>query len=676
MKRSNDETRVSRGVARAGIAVALAATALALCPTPAAARVELPKKALVTWVFSNSAAYVDGCAYPYGAFSPAEALYNAQTLIAQGVAAGVRGYFIDTFNNAKSPLVTGIYAEAARAWNAAHPKQRVCVAPLVESNNAAYVVGQFKLADAPSAAASAFCTHNGHPVIASWSPTPTYAWGTAIPKAIKDAGLGTIAFWPYFHYLNAGVYSGMRAYLPAYKSAGAAEVGVLQFGSGDSASDSAMLSLKPAADADGVLLVPAIAMSRAVSCGDSACHGSRGSSYFVDMKGFEVLLRQWQRCVGGYDKVGTAKIQYCNMGLGFAGDLGEDAYHDPAQYCDPWDTMNKALGRCASVPDYKRAARPTNFGRSWRVNKWTHRGFYRVDQDYAQLFLTGKQPALKQEYVAFAYRQHPLKMPAPAGDLCAKEAVTVRLPQSQGKTFWGDRVYVTSNLASPAALRVTFGGKTDVLQLTAGMIWSTDPKKRQDGAVVYSAARVGRPHFELSRGGAVIASWDGALTITMKPRQDATTVTRNTGTYADYHAIGGGGPAADGGAPDGGAFDAALDAGSAESGAAEAGVEDGVEAGAEAGAANDAALPGDSGGLGGADGARGASDDGCSCALACPTAGTRGALALLLLLLLGLGGARIARGARVRRTRGRCVEPAQGASMAQSGATGRQQAGG
>ena len=555
---------------RSCVILSLVTVAVTLTPNRAAARVELPSKALVTWVFANSSAYLDGCEYPYGTFAHADAVQNAYILISQGADAGISAFIIDTFNN-KAGEVTGFYAEAARQWNDAHPSKRVCVSPLVEDNTATHVVDQFQKADAPTPAESAFCTHDGYPIFASWKADATYSWGTAIPKAIHDAGLGQIAYWPYFHYLNSSVYDGMRSYLDDFKSAGAAEIGVLQFGSGAAGSDQAMLALKPHADADGVLVVPAIATSRAVSCGDDACHGSRGASYFVDMKGFEVLLRHWQACISGYNQVGSSTIQYCNVGLGFAGDLGEDAYHDPAQFCDPWDAMNRNLGICSNIPDYKRAARPTNFNKSFRVNKWTHRGFYRIDQDYAQWFLTGEKPAAAKEYVAFAYRQHPLLISAPNGDLCPQGEVSIRLSNSQDGTFWGDRIYVTSNLSSPAELRVTLGGTTNTIQLAPGMIWSTDPNARQDWSTEYSVSRTGRPSFELRRGGVVIASWEGALTITTNPQQDATTVTRNTGIYADYYELASSGE--DGGIPDSGVLEAGVtDAGVTDAGALEAGV--------------------------------------------------------------------------------------------------------
>jgi glucan endo-1,3-alpha-glucosidase len=113
----------------------------------------------------------------------------------------------------------------------------------------------------------------------------------------------------------------------------------------------------------------------------------------------------------------------------------------------------------------------------------SHRGATELLGFFIRWYRTGREPAIRNESVYWAYRSQ----------LAAQFAGSIKL---YGPV--ADVVYVTANLTSPAVLHVSFGDRTTSIPLPSG---STD--------VQVSAAAGPAPHFELTRGRSRLAQTDG-----------------------------------------------------------------------------------------------------------------------------------------------------------------------
>jgi glucan endo-1,3-alpha-glucosidase len=115
----------------------------------------------------------------------------------------------------------------------------------------------------------------------------------------------------------------------------------------------------------------------------------------------------------------------------------------------------------------------------------SHRGVTELLPFFIEWYKTGRQPAIRNDSVFWAYRTQ--LAPQPRDNAAIKLYGPV-----------ADVVYVTANLTAPAVLRVSFGSKAQSIALPAG---STDTQVAlQPGAA---------PHFELTRGDARLATGDG-----------------------------------------------------------------------------------------------------------------------------------------------------------------------
>ncbi len=157
------------------------------------------------------------------------------------------------------------------------------------------------------------------------------------------------------------------------------------------------------------------------------------------------------------------------------------------------------------------ADEPPAFFRNPAVPTWTHRGFSELSKYYTRWFKTGAPPPIERDTMFFFYRQHPKDLPPPPSDQCL---ITDQVIQLFGDVQ--DDLYITTMLSAPAELRVVTGGRETRQAVAAGI---------QHTRVPFA---LGKPLFELSRGGKVIARKAGTLEITDKPS------TRNFHVYGDY----------------------------------------------------------------------------------------------------------------------------------------------
>jgi glucan endo-1,3-alpha-glucosidase len=115
----------------------------------------------------------------------------------------------------------------------------------------------------------------------------------------------------------------------------------------------------------------------------------------------------------------------------------------------------------------------------------SHRGATELLGFFIQWYKTGREPAIRNDRVYWAYRTQLAMVGERSG------AIKLYGPMA-------DAVYITANLKSPAVLHISFGGRSRSISLPAG---SSDVE-------IPMAAGVA-PHFVLTRGGSRLASANG-----------------------------------------------------------------------------------------------------------------------------------------------------------------------
>lgn len=543
---------------------ALAVCAVGLLGMPASlqARVEMPAKAIWAWSFMNTVDWCEGCAdAASGRPAPTDDLLfqNYFTQIVDGATAGTSVFLLDTAPDA--PTATDkprlrrvqLFADAARAYNGITGIPRpVCVAVLYD--NQTFTPSQqqefFLAADGPDPASSAYCTLGGAPVIASYATTPCSSGGLAwyqnlfgALRAVRGDG-----WFQWFHHQQQTADTGFSEWYggcqPSIWASGVVP-NFIEFFSGDPLRLDRAASLKMAMQQIGTRFVPGIPSARASHCTGpgTVCGGAPGKvtqPAITGMSGWKRMLDAWYayRPDGELEETGTPGLDFVMYTLGFGGDLGEDSSHSSSLYCDPdgRDQYLRQVGECVEPLPYpqRRASHATTFFRTgYRATHWTHRGFQRIDREYANWFLNRVQPTPGSEFVAWQYRQHPIGLDKKTlpNDWCPD--VDVAKYGDEVK----DVIYITSFLREPARLYVTFGGTTSVVDLPANQIFAAGSDERQSAVVPYGPGRLGTPAFVLERNGVAVAAWNGRLEITDQPVQYDGTISRNYQTYADYYEL-------------------------------------------------------------------------------------------------------------------------------------------
>ncbi len=547
---------------RVAAALFLWGVAMLGLPADAHARIEISNKAVWTWSFMNTVDWCEGCPDPQvGRPAPTEELVfqNYFNQIADGAAAGVSVFLLDTAaddpNAADKQRLRRVqlFADAARAYNS-HPEmpRPVCVAVLYDNQGFTPRQQQefFAAADGPDSSSSAYCTMGGAPVVASYATTPCAAGGLGWYQGLFGALRGVRGdYWfQWFHHQQQTANTGFDEWFancaPAIPLSGVTP-NFMEFFSGDPLRLDRATRLKAAMQQIGGRFVPGIPSARASHCtgGGLVCQGADGkvsAPAITGMSGWKRMLDAWYayRPGGEIETAAGPGLSAVMYTLGFAGDLGEDASHSSSLYCDPLgrDQFLRQIGECVEPLPFpqRRASHATTFFRTgYRATHWTHRGFHRIDQEFAKWFLSGVRPTADREFVAWQHRQHPigLNKATLSGDWCPGADVVKYGDEVK------DIIYVTSFLREPARLSVSFGGVTTVVDLPAEQIFAATSEERQSAVIPYSRDRLGTPVFRLQRNGVTIAEWAGRLEITDQPVQYDGTVSRNYQTYADYYEL-------------------------------------------------------------------------------------------------------------------------------------------
>jgi hypothetical protein len=547
---------------RAALWLSGLALALISVPVTAHARVEIPAKAVWAWSFMNTTDWCEGCPDPaVGRPAPTDDLLfqNYLEQIADGVAAGVSVFLLDTFADAPTAVDkprlrrVQLFADAARTYNnRPETTKPVCVAVLFDNQGFTPAQQQefFAVADGPDASTSAYCTLGGAPIVASYATTSCAAGGLAWYQGLFATlrAVRSDEAFQWFHHQQQTLDSGFDEWFancaPAIPSSGVTP-NFIEFFSGDPLRLDRAIRLKTAMQQIGGQFVPGIPSARASHCTGEGmvCQGAAAKATapaITGMSGWKRMLDAWfaYRPEGEIERAGMPGLNHVMYTLGFAGDLGEDASHSSSLYCDPLgrDLYLRQMGACMEPLPYphRHAWHATTFFRTgYRVSHWTHRGFHRIDQEFAKWFLNRVRPGVEQEFVAWQHRQHPIdldKGTLPA-DWCPAADVVKYGDEVK------DLIYVTSFLREPARLHVTFGGTTTVIDLPAEQIFAATSDERQAAVVPYGPDRLGTPAFVLERNGVAIAAWTGRLEITDQPVQYDGTVSRNYQTYADFYEL-------------------------------------------------------------------------------------------------------------------------------------------
>lgn len=549
-------------LAQGAAALCVLGLALIVMASSVQARVEMPAKAVWTWSFMNTTDWCEGCTDP-AADRPAATddllFLNYFNQIADGAAAGVSVFLLDTFPDAATatdkPRLRRVqlFADAARTYNSRPETTRpVCVAVLYDNQSFTPTQQQefFLVADGPDAASSAYCTFAGNPLVASYATTPCTTGGLAWYQGLF-ATLRAVrgdAWFQWFHHQQETADTGFTDWYGScapYIWGSAVVPNFIEFFSGDPLRLDRAAWLKTAMQQIGTQFVPAIPSARASHCTGTGtvCSGASAKATapaITGLSGWKRMLDAWYayRPDGELEWTGNPGLNFVIYTLGFGGDLGEDASHSSSLYCDPLgrDQYLRQVGECVEpLPNpQRRASHATTFFRTgYRTTHWTHRGFHRIDQEFANWFLNRVRPTAEHEFVAWQYRQHPIDLDKRtlAADWCPNADVAKYGDETK------DIIYITSFLREPARLYVTFGGATSVIDLPAEQIFALTSDERQSAAVPYGPGRLGTPTFVLERNGVAIASWTGRLEITDRPMQFDGAVSRNYQTYADFYEL-------------------------------------------------------------------------------------------------------------------------------------------
>lgn len=547
---------------RIATALYLSAVVLIGASAPAHARVEISGKAVWAWSFMNTTDWCEGCPDSVaGRPAPTDDLLfqNYLDQIVDGAAAGVSVFLLDTFPDAPTAVDkprlrrVQLFADAARSYNSRPDIPRpVCVAVLYDNQGFTPVQQQefFLVADGPDPSTSAYCTLGGAPLVASYATTPCTAGGLAwyqglfaTLRAVRGDG-----WFQWFHHQQQTADSGFSEWFGSCAPniwASGVTPNFIEFFSGDPLRLDRAAWLKAAMQQIGGQFVPGIPSARASHCTGQGlvCEGAAAKGTvpaITGMSGWKRMLDAWYayRPDGELEWTGMPGLNYVMYTLGFAGDLGEDASHSSSLYCDPLgrDQYLRQVGECMEpLPfPHRRASHATTFFRTgYRATHWTHRGFHRIDQEFAKWFLNRVPPTPEHEFIAWQHRQHPVDLDkgALAADWCPTADVA-----KYGDPV-SDVIYITSFLREPARLYVSLGGTTTVVDLPAQQIFAATSDERQSAVVPYGFDRLGTPTFVLERNGVAVASWTGRLEITNQPVQYDGTVSRNYQTYADYYEL-------------------------------------------------------------------------------------------------------------------------------------------
>jgi Glycosyl hydrolase family 71 len=121
----------------------------------------------------------------------------------------------------------------------------------------------------------------------------------------------------------------------------------------------------------------------------------------------------------------------------------------------------------------------------------SHAGYAELIKYYIQWYKSGVQPTLTKDALYYFYRTHSKNLVAP-GDT---QNIVNSPPSQYGNV--NDEVYVTTNIRSPATLRVTSGGVVTNYSVPAGLTHTRSP------------ATPGAQSFDLIRGGTTVIHNDG-----------------------------------------------------------------------------------------------------------------------------------------------------------------------
>jgi len=513
--------------------------------------IQLSKRSVLTMSFTNTINYEDGCEFRNAGYvhSNKEKIKSAfKKSLHHAHLLGINCIVYDHFNNDVSRARISVLSEAIKEFNIENDS-KIALAPLFEYADQSIIESVYQSIDETVRAEI-----DGHPLVACWTTSTDYEKWESIPAGIKAVTGKTAELWVWFHFMDVNKYNTIKPYFDNWKEAGASKIGVFSFYSGNAGYWSVQRQLKPLCDEDDVRYVPGIPTARGVASGDNICGGSRGLSYFTDLKGYHTMLTALHDAADYLDNIGSKPVDFLMATLGFAGDYGENVFLEPVRFCDEFDDYNRNMGRCKGELNQYNAATPSSFFKSNSILVWTHRGYYKIAQPFIEWFKTKHKPALTpdKQFIAWAYRQHPLLMPAPSGDLNPAQAEIKVTTNSLDNKFWGDKIYVTSWLLKPGILKITLGGVTSVDTIPANQIFIGNGDEWQSFNTEYSTERQGYPLFEFyqdingdGKMNELVNKWgDGVdnvnsnvLEISTIPRQVGDVISRNPFMYADFRMI-------------------------------------------------------------------------------------------------------------------------------------------
>lgn len=451
------------------------AALLALWPGSARALVEIAKPGVIVLHHMPNPVYFDAATTP--AFEVMVTAYRRE--VANMVGMGATAVALDAFNNNRDRGRLAAWKEAVRQHNV-EKNQRFCFYLIADFDPNVWPAEVIRstyrsLVDSPY-----YCSIRQKPVLSTYhGEQASAAWHQGnVLDALRSTGQEP--FYLVF-YRTKGTDEIIRDYFDVWRRAGY-DVGFYRF-SGNRPQgllNGAKLE-KPKYDAAGYVYVPGFGTSYWAHC---SARGNAGT--YLEHDGFEGLELLWKSVSPGGVIAGDYVI------LTSWNDHGEDNFTHPL-------------------------AKTFHFYLTPDIHLWTHRGFYEFQRHAGRWFR--RRPPIAGDWVYWAYRQHRKDLAAPAGDECVEHRNTLSF---QGDVQ--DAIYVTTVLAAPGELQVTFGGSSFVYARPAGIShvripWGSDR---------------GRPRFVLNRAGSQVMAKTGTLAVTDTPIGRDGEGTRNFNHYADF----------------------------------------------------------------------------------------------------------------------------------------------
>lgn len=512
--------------------------AIMLAP-PANARIEMAARGTIAMAFGNATEFADGWKWNANTLGTSAAEAAAYKQIEEGYSVGVRAFWYDAAatNSAAHVYRMARWNAAARAFNAAHPADKVCIMPGFESGDAGNgstdgALPLFDQADA-GGADSPLCTVGGKPAIATWGSGECI---NPVPAISARGPFQVFAVW------NQSPWYPSNSCVTSLKAGGGTVSAVLwSSGNSGNSDQTTVTNIKNSAIAAGANeFVLGIGNARAEGCGIGGNGAKNSNILLTDMN-------YWQHFLEGFRVARALGLSRTVYTMGFPGDLGEGSYITASRMCDANDVTphNVESGginpgfSCPSVPDYLRAAIPTGFQKSFSMPLWTRPGFVEAARVLGEWQVSGAEPSVTEPFVAVAYRQHKFQLTG-TFQICPDSTSTAS-SSGIGGGFNGDKIALTSWLAVPTRVRVRLAGDTIFDgTLPAKQMGLSSTATQQTTFDIGN--RVGRPIIEvLNAAGDVVASKEGLLEITSTPRHLNGQTGRNPTLYADYVPVAAGG---------------------------------------------------------------------------------------------------------------------------------------